>query len=99
MGWAFDPLGRFVSLYAIVEGLNFAQDDIEFSLTPSLFVTFLHPSMTSLHDNVPSYPLVFVAKLYHTQEGDGAGVPPPQVRSHLVKKEMRARFYWKNRAP
>ena len=46
--------------------------------------------------NVPSYPLVFVAKLYHTRERDGAGgggipPPPPQLRSHLVKKEVRAR--------
>ena len=39
--------------------------------------------------NVLVYPLVFVAKLYHTQERDGAGVGwhPPR----LVKKEMLAR--------
>ena len=27
--------------------------------------------------NVPSYPLVSVAQLYHTHERDGAGVAPP----------------------
>ena len=38
--------------------------------------------------NVPSYPLIFVANLYHTQERDGAGdgTPPPQVRSRFVKR-------------
>ena len=39
--------------------------------------------------NVPSYPLVFVAELYHYQERDGAGVATPKVRSRMVKKEAR----------
>ena len=36
--------------------------------------------------NATSYPLVFVVKLYHTQERHGAGVasPPPPPRSVLV---------------
>ena len=41
---------------------------------------------------------VFVAKLYHTQERDGTGCPPPpQVCSRLVKKEVRARVIQKRK--
>ena len=34
--------------------------------------------------NVASYPLVFVAKLYHTQEQDGAEILQNTPNGHLI---------------